>query len=225
MRSKIYQEIKKKIDPAKIYSLDEAIDFIKENKRKKFDETIETHISLSLPSSVKSFFGRVALPAGSCQKKKIVAFVTSKKAEEAKEAGADIVGGEELIEEIKTTGKTDFDEVVVEEEMMPKLVKIAKILGPKGLMPDPKKGTVTKEVALVIKKLREGQVFYRADKNNNLHLGLAKVSWNKEKIEVNIKAFLESVKKSRPSSVKGDFIRQVSICSSMGPGLKVALTD
>ena len=222
MRSKKYQKIKAKINPQKIYTLDEAIDFIKENKRKGFDETIEAHVNLRLGEG--GFSGTVSLPAGLIKNKKIAAFVTSERIKEAEAAGADIVGSDDFIEKIKETGKTDFDEAVAEPEMMSKLVKIAKILGPKGLMPNPKKGTITKDIASLIKKLKKGELFYKTDKGRNIHVALAKVSWEKEKIKENIKAFLESIRKSKPASGKGgDFVKQIVICSSMGPAIKIGL--
>ena len=222
MRSKKYQKIKAKINPQKIYTLDEAIDFIKENKRKGFDETIEAHVNLRLGEG--GFSGTVSLPAGLIKNKKIAAFVTSERIKEAEAAGADIVGSDDFIEKIKETGKTDFDEAVAEPEMMSKLVKIAKILGPKGLMPNPKKGTITKDIGLLIKKLKKGELFYKTDKGRNIHVALAKVSWEKEKIKENIKAFLESIRKSKPASGKGgDFVKQIVICSSMGPAIKIGL--
>ena len=225
MRSKKYQKIKVKIDPQKKYTLDEAIDFIKENKRKGFDETIEAHINLRQASkgiSTGGFSGTVSLPAGLIKNKKIAAFVTSKKIKEAKEAGADVAGSDDLIEKIKETGKADFDEAMAEPEMMSKLIKIAKILGPKGLMPNPKKGTITKDIGPLIKKLKKGELFYKTDKGQNIHVALAKVSWGKEKIKENIKAFLESIRKGKSSGGKeSDFIKQIVICSSMGPGIKI----
>jgi len=223
MRSKKYQKIKAKIDPQKIYTLDEAIDFIKENKRKGFDETIEAHVNLRLGEG--GFSGTVSLPAGSTKNKKIAAFVTSERIKESEAAGADVVGSDDLIEKIKETGKADFDEAVAEPEMMAKLVKIAKILGPKGLMPNPKKGTITKDIASLIKKLKKGELFYKTDKGQIIHAALAKASWDKEKIKENIKAFIESIGKGKSAGGGGgDFIKQIVICSSMGPAIKIAFS-
>jgi len=225
MRSQRYQSIKKKLEPNKVYTLDEAIDFIKENKRKGFDETMEAHVNLrQAAGSAGGFSGTVSLPAGLIKNRKVAAFVTSEKIKEAETAGADVAGSDELIEKIKETGKADFEEAVAEPEMMSKLVKIAKILGPKGLMPNPKKGTITKDIASLIKKLKKGELFYKTDKGRNIHVALAKVSWEKEKIKENIKAFLESIRKSKPASGKGgDFVKQIVICSSMGPAIKIGL--
>ena len=226
MRSKKYQQIKSKIDPNKAYSLDEAIDFIKENKRKGFDETMEAHVNLRQASgSAGGFSGTVSLPGGLVKNKKIAAFVTPEKIKEAEAAGADVVGSDDLIEKIKETGKVDFDEAIAEPEMMSKLVKIAKILGPKGLMPNPKKGTITKDIASLIKKLKKGELFYKTDKGQNIHVALAKTSWDKPQIKENIKAFLESIRKGKSAGGKGgDFIKQVVICSSMGPGIKIEIS-
>jgi len=214
-----------KIDSTKKYGLDEAIDFVKNGKKRNFDETIEVHLRLIVPSSVKSFTGKVLLPAGLAKKRKIAVFVCQKKIDEAKKAGADLVGAEDLIEKIKNTGKVDFDVAVAEPAMMPKLLKIAKILGPKGLMPNPKTATITEDITLTIKNLRKGEVYYKMDKSGNLHQAIAKVSWDKEKIIENFKAFLQSVKKSKPSGAKPNFIKRITICSSMGLGIKIESGD
>ncbi len=223
MRSKKYQEIKKKIEEDKIYSLDEAIDFIKRNARKTFDETVEVHLKLNLSSTSKSFGHLVSLPSGSYKKTRIAAFVSKELVSEAKEAGADIVGGEELIEKIKGKGEINFEKVVASPQVMSKLVKIAKILGPRGLMPDPKKGEVTEKIKEAIERIKGGEIFYKADKGGNIHLGLAKVSWEKEKIKMNVEAFLESVEKTGLKGLKESFIKQAVLSTSMGPGLKIKI--
>ncbi|MCX7779015.1 MAG: 50S ribosomal protein L1 [Patescibacteria group bacterium] len=224
-RSRKYQEIKNKIKPQKLYSLEEAIDFIKENKTAKFDESIEVHLRLSIdPNKPEQHLkGSVVLPFGLGKSKKIICFVEPEKEKEAKEAGADEVGGKELIEKIKTAKKLDFDVAVASPQMMRELAPIAKILGPKGLMPSPKQETVTEEIGRVIKEIKKGKIYFKNDEGGNLHQVIGKTSWPREKIITNFKTFLEAVKKSKPPSLKGNFIRNVVICSTMGPALKIKL--
>lgn len=223
MRSKKYQSVKEKITPAKSYSLDETIEFIKENSSSGFDQTVEIHVHLGIDpkKTEQQVRGTVILPGGAVRKKRIAAFVSPAKEKEAKEAGADLVGGKQLIEEIKTTGKCDFDVAVAEPEIMKELSLIARILGPKGLMPNPKTDTVTKEITKSISQLQKGKVSFKSDAGGNLHQAIAKVSWPKEKIKENIEAFLNVVRKSRPGGVKGNFIENVVLSSTMGPGIKI----
>lgn len=223
MRGKRYQNIRKKIDPNKLYSLDEAIDFIKKNPAAKFDESIEIHITLGIdPSKTEQQVrGSVNLPAGTLKKKRIAAFVTEAKKEEAKQAGADIVGGIDLIEKINETGKCDFDIAIAEPAMMKDLAKIAKILGPKGLMPNPKSETITTDIKKTIEELTQGKINFKSDSQGIIHQALAKVSWTQENIKKNILSFIEAVKKARPQAVKGSFIKNITISSTMGPGIKI----
>lgn len=224
-RSKKYQEIKKKIDPQKLYSLEEAIDFIKENKVAKFDESVEIHLRLKIdPNKPEQHVkGNVVLPFPLEKSKKIVCFVEPEKEKEAKEAGADYVGGKELIEKIKTTKKIDFDVAIATPAMMKDLASIAKILGPKGLMPSPKQETLTNDISRVIKEIKKGKISFKNDETGNIHQIVGKVSWDKEKIISNILTFLEAVKKARPAKVKASFIQNIVICSTMGPGIKVKI--
>lgn len=220
-RGKKYQKIKEKIEK-KEYSLEEAIDFIKENRIAKFDESIEIHIKLGIDpkKTEQQVKGNLILPYP-VKKKKIACFVELEKEKEAKEAGADLVGGKELIEKIRETKKTDFEIAIATPEMMKELAPIAKILGPKGLMPSPRYGTVTTNISKTIQEIREGKTFFQSDEGGNVHQVIGKVSWQKEKIIANIKAFLEAIKKSRPAGVKGNFIKNITLCSTMGPGLKI----
>ncbi len=220
--SRRYQEIKKKLDLKKEYSLDEAIDFIKENKAAKFDESIEIHLNLGIDpkKAEQNIRGNVILPYGEFSSKKIVAFVEPEKEKEAKDAGADIVGGKELIERIKETKKIDFDIVVATPKMMKELTQIAKILGPKGLMPSPKTGTLTENIKGAILELKKGKISFKNDEGGNIHQVVGKVSWDKEKIIANIKTFLDALRKTRPPKIKGNFIKSMTICSTMGPGIK-----
>ncbi|MFN3301639.1 MAG: 50S ribosomal protein L1 [Patescibacteria group bacterium] len=221
-RGKKYQEIKKKIEK-KEYSLEEAIDFIKKNKAAKFDESIEIHLNLRInpKKTEENIKGDVILPYGGFSQKKIAVFVEPEKEKEAKEAGADIIGGKELIEKIKETSNIDFDIAIATPKMMKELTSIAKILGPKGLMPSPKTGTLTENIKEAINEFKKGKIFFKNDEGGNLHLVVGKVSWEKEKIIANIKAFLEAVRKAKPSKVKGNFIKNFTICSTMGPALKI----
>lgn len=225
MRSKKYQSVKEKIIPTKSYSLDEAIEFIKENSLAGFDQTVEIHVHLGIDpkKTEQQVRGTVVLPGGATKKKKIAAFVSPAKEKEAKEAGADLVGGKQLIEEIKNTGKCDFDIAVAEPDIMKDLSLIARILGPKGLMPNPKTDTVTTEITRIISQLQKGKVSFKSDAGGNLHQAIAKVSWPKEKIKENVEAFLNVLIKSRPGGVKGLFIKNVVLASTMGPGIKVQL--
>ena len=225
MRGKKYQQIKSKIDKSKIYTLDEAIDFIKTNHSAKFDETIEVHLKLGINASKteQNIKGLVVLPHGGIKQKRIAAFVSPNKVEEAQEAGAAIVGGEDLIQKIKETNKCDFDIAVAEPEMMKNLAGIAKILGPKGLMPSPKTETVSTDIKKTITELSKGKVAFKNDQGGNVHLGVAKVSWEPTKIKENIKAFVDAVKKTKPSGLKGNFIKHIIVSSTMGPGLTVQL--
>ncbi len=225
MRSKKYQKAKRQINQTKIYTLDEALDFIKSNSLTKFDETIEIHVRLGIDArkTEQQVRGVVILPQGAIKKKKIAVFVTSSKIKEAKEAGADLVGGEELIEEIKTSGRCNFDVAIAEPELMRNLAQVAKILGPKGLMPNPKSGTVTTEIKKTISELQKGKITFKNDAGGNLHQAVGRVSWSKEKIKDNIEAFLTAVKKTKPAGVKGAFIKSIILASTMGPGIKVQL--
>ncbi|MBU4369715.1 50S ribosomal protein L1 [Patescibacteria group bacterium] len=225
MRSKKYQTIKEKINKDKTYTLEEAISFIKENPLTKFDETIELHIRLGINprKTEQQVRGIVSLPSGTVKKKRIAAFVSPDKEKEAKEAGADLVGGTELIEKIKTTNKCDFDLAIAEPDLMKNLTQIAKILGPRGLMPNPKTGTVTTEIKKTIKELQKGKISFKNDAGANLHQPVGKISWTQDKIKDNIEAFLDAVNKTKPGGVKKAFIQSIVLSSTMGPGIKISL--
>lgn len=224
-RSKKYQEVKNKIDPKKLYTLDEAIDFIKNNPVANFDETIELHIKLGINSTKteQTVHGSVVLPSGALKKIKIAAFVTPTKVDAAKSAGADLVGGAELIEQIKQTGKCDFDLAIAEPAMMKDLAQIAKILGPKGLMPTPKTETITTDFKKTIGELTGGKINFKSDASGIVHQALAKVSWPADKIKINVSKFFEAVKKAKPQTSKGVYIKTINLSSTMGPSLKITL--
>ena len=221
-RSKKYKDISGKLEKGKAYSIEEALEFIKENKAAKFDESVEVHIRLNVnpKKGEEQVRGAVVLPHGTGKVKKI-AVITSTKAKEAKEAGADLIGGEDLIEKIKS-GKMDFDILVATPEMMPKLAPAAKILGPKGLMPSPKTETVTEKIKETVETLKKGKVSFKNDKTSNIHQIVGKVSFGSDKLKENFDAFTEAVKKSKPDAVKGKFIAGVSVCSTMGVGIKIS---
>lgn len=222
-RGKKYQTVAEKLDRNKIYPLPEAVKFLKENKIAKFDESIEVHIKTRIDTKKgeQQIRGTVTLPHGTGKNKKI-AVITSTKEKEAKEAGADLVGGEEMLEKIKS-GKIDFDILVATPEMMPKLATVAKILGPKGLMPNPKTETVTPKIKEVVEALKKGKAAYKNDNSGNIHQVVGKLSFDEAKLVENIKTFISSVEKSKPAAFKGKLIGNITLCSTMGAGLKISL--
>lgn len=206
------------------YSIAEALELVKKNSREKFDASIDVHIKLGIDvkKSEQQVRGVIVLPAGAGKEKKIAAF-TEKQQAEAKEAGADLIGGKELVEEIKTTGKINFDLAVADPEMMKELAKIAKILGPKGLMPTPKNETVTAKIKETVLALKKGKVTFKNDDTGNIHQTIGKVSWETAKLKENFEAFTVAVRKARPAGVKGAYLKRISICSSMGKSVEVAV--
>ena len=225
MRSRRYQKLKSKIDKNKNYSLEEAIKIIKENVSSGFDETIELHLQLGINprKTEQQVSGVVNLPFGLVKKRKIIAFVEEGKEKDAEKAGADLAGGEKLIQKIQEQGSCNFDIVVAHPCLMTSLTQVAKILGPKGLMPSPKTGTIGDDVPGIIKELRKGKVAFRNDAGANLHQAVAKISWSLEKIKDNIKEYLSAVQKAKPVGAKGVFIKKVFLCSTMGPALKITI--
>lgn len=218
---KKYRTAAENIDEAKTYSIEEAVKLIRENKIAKFDESVEIHIKTSIDPKKgdQQARGTVTLPHGAGKSKKI-AVITSTMQKEAKDAGADMVGGEEMID--KFAKKIDFDILVATPEMMPKLAKVAKILGPKGLMPNPKTETVAARVADTVKALKKGKTAFKNDDTGNIHRVVGKVSFGENKLAENIKAFIEAIEKSKPATLKGKFIANISICSTMGKGIKIS---
>lgn len=225
---KKYRAVAEKLDKNKTYPIDEALKLVKGNKIAKFDESVEVHIKLDVDPKKgdQQMRGTVVLPYGTGKSKK-VAVITSTKAKEAKDAGADIIGGEELIEKIKSgkifSGKDKFDILVATPEMMPKLAPVAKILGPKGLMPSPKTETVTDKIKETVEMLKKGKISFKNDDTSNIHQVIGKISFEESKLAENFKTFIEAVRKAKPASVKGKFILSVSVCSTMGPGMKISL--
>ncbi|OQX56002.1 MAG: 50S ribosomal protein L1 [Candidatus Cloacimonas sp. 4484_209] len=220
-RSKRYNEIKAKVEK-KEYPLNEAIQFIKDNANTKFDETVEVSIRLGVDprKSDQMVRGTVFLPNGTGKKIKILVFAVGEKESEAKEAGADYVGGDELIDKI-AKGWTDFDLAISVPEMMAKVGKIGRILGPRGLMPNPKVGTVTKDIKKAINEAKKGRVEFKIDKTANLHIPIGKVSFEPEKIEENLIEVLREVIRLKPATSKGTYIKSLYLSSSMGPSVKI----
>ncbi|MEA1937447.1 MAG: 50S ribosomal protein L1 [Patescibacteria group bacterium] len=224
-RSKRYKSVKEKIDKNKIYSVNEAVEFLVENAKTKFDESVEVHLRTNIdPKQADQLIrGSVVLPYGTGKEKKIAVFAEGDKAMEAKEADADLIGGEELIEKIKQKKEIDFDVSVATPDMMRKLASIAKILGPKGLMPSPKTGTVTIDIKKTVEQLKKGKINFKNDDSGNVHQLVGKVSFGKDKLKENITAHIQAIKDAKPSGAKGDFIKNIVVTSTMGVGIKVGL--
>jgi large subunit ribosomal protein L1 len=221
-RGKKYRAIADKIDKNNIYSIEEAVKLMKENKIAKFDEAVEIHIKTNVDTKKgdQQIRGTVILPHGTGKSKR-VAVITSTSGKEAKDAGADIVGGEELIE--KFSKKIDFDVLVATPEMMPKLAKVAKILGPKGLMPNPKTETVTTKIKETVEALKKGKAAFKNDDTANIHQSVGKISFEDNKLAENIKAFIEAIEKNKPATFKGKLIASITVCSTMGRGIRIKM--
>lgn len=223
---KKYRAVEEKIDRDKIYELREALTIVKEMKIAKFDESIEIHVKTNADpkKNEQQIRGIVDLPYGTGKSKRI-AVITTTHAKDAKDAGADIVEGEEMIEKIKSgkifEGGKGFDILVATPEMMPKLAPVARILGPKGLMPNPKTETVTTKIKETVEALKKGKAAYKNDDSGNIHQVVGKVSFSDEKLIENIQAFMNSLEKNKPSGIKGRLISNVSICSTMGLGIRI----
>jgi len=207
------------LDTAKTYSFADAIEALRPFCSKKFDETCEISVRLNVDVAKENIRGMLSLPNGTGKKVRVAVF-TNDKADEAKKAGADVIGGEDLIEKV-AAGNIDFDRVIATPEMMPKMSKVARVLGPKGLMPNPKLGTVTNDVAAAIASAKAGQIEYRTDKSGIIHAGLGKMSFATEKLVENANALIEQLKKVKPASVKGQYIVGIAVSTTQGPGLHV----
>ncbi len=223
-RGKKYLDKVKTIEKGKLYDAKEAIALVKKNASSKFDETIEMHIRTGCDSKYaeQQIRGSVVLPAGTGKKVKILVFAKDAKADEAKAAGADYVGADEFVTKIQSEGWLDFDSVVATPDMMGVVGKLAKILGPKGLMPNPKTGTVTVDVTKIIGELKAGKVEYRLDKQNLIHCPLGKASFAEDKLEENFDTLMNAIVKARPASLKGTFLKSITLSSTMGPGVRLS---
>lgn len=220
---KKYVEAAKLIDKLKVYEAEEAVALVKKSASAKFDETVELHIRTGCDSrhADQQIRGAVVLPAGTGKKVRVLVFAKGAKADEATAAGADFVGGEELIPKIQKEGWLDFDVVVATPDMMSVVGRLGKVLGPKGLMPNPKAGTVTMDVTKAIADIKAGKVEYRLDKANIIHVTLGKASFTEEQLMENFNALMGAIEKAKPSSVKGQYLKSISIATTMGPGVKI----
>ena len=220
---KKYTESIKLIEKSKLYDSDEALALAVKTATAKFDETVEAHIKLGVDSrhADQQVRGAIVLPHGTGKTKKVLVFAKGEKAKEAEAAGADFVGAEDMLAKIQGENWFDFDVIVATPDMMGVVGRLGKVLGPKGLMPNPKSGTVTFDVAKAIEEIKAGKVEYRLDKTNIMHVPVGKVSFGKEKLADNFYALIEAVIKAKPAAAKGQYIKSVTFASTMGPGVKV----
>ena len=222
-RGKNYTDTVKSYDKANLYDTAEAFEIAVKNAKAKFDETVEVHIKLGVDGrhADQQVRGAIVLPHGTGKTNKVLVFAKGPKAAEAEAAGADYVGAEELAQKIQTENWFDFDVVVATPDMMGVVGRLGKILGPKGLMPNPKSGTVTMDVTKALEEIKAGKVEYRLDKTNIVHTGIGKVSFGTEKLVDNFNALLDAVVKAKPAAAKGQYLKSVTIATTMGPGVKV----
>ncbi|MDR2412373.1 MAG: 50S ribosomal protein L1 [Holosporales bacterium] len=221
MGGKRYRKIAEKVKSSGVYSLAEAVSFLKNNTLCKFDETIEVAINLNVDprNAEQNIRGMVSMPAGTGKIIRVAVFAKGNAADEAIAAGADFVGAEDLMEKI-TSNSIEFEVCIATPDMMGIVGRLGKILGPRGLMPNPKLGTVTQDIATAVKNAKGGQVEFRTEKAGIVHAGLCKMSFSSEKIEESVKAFVGAVVRARPAGIKGNYIKKVSLSMTMGPGLK-----
>ena len=219
--SKRYAESAKLVDKTKEYEIKEALEIIEKMPKPKFDETVELHVKLGVDSkhADQQVRGTVVLPNGTGKTQKVLVFAKGPKADEAKKAGADFVGAEELIPKIQNENWFDYDVVVATPDMMGVVGRLGKVLGPKGLMPNPKSGTVTMDVTKAINEIKSGKVEYRLDKTNIIHLGFGKVSFGADKLLENYETVINAIIKAKPAAAKGQYIRSVAIATTMGPSI------
>lgn len=222
-RGKKYLDKAKLVDRTVLYDTVEAVDLVQKTSGAKFDETIEAHIRLGVDSrhADQQVRGAVVLPHGTGKKVRVLVFAKGDKVAEAEAAGADFVGGDELIPRIQNDGWLDFDVVVATPDMMAVVGRLGRVLGPKGLMPNPKAGTVTMDVTKAVKDIKAGKIEYRLDKTNIIHVPVGKTSFGSEKLLENFQTLMSAVIKAKPSAAKGQYLKSVSISSTMGPGIKV----
>lgn len=222
-RGKKYLESEKLVDSAKQYESAEAMELVVQTAKAKFDETVEVHVKLGVDSrhADQQVRGAVVLPHGTGKTTRVLVFAKGDKADEAKAAGADFVGAEDLIPKIQNENWFEFDVVVATPDMMGVVGRLGRVLGPKGLMPNPKAGTVTMDVAKAISEIKAGKIEYRLDKTNIIHCPMGKVSFGKEKLSDNFDTLIGAIVKARPSAAKGQYIKSCVVASTMGPGIKV----
>ena len=219
-------ELAKLVDRATLYDPSDAVKLVIETGKAKFDETVELHVRLGVDSrhADQQVRGAVVLPHGTGRTKRVLVLAKGPKADEAKEAGAEFVGDDDMIDKIQKENWFDFDVIIATPDMMGKLGRLGKVLGPKGLMPNPKAGTVTMDVTKAVNEVKAGKIEYRLDKSNIIHCPVGKVSFGAEKIEENVKALMEAIIKAKPAAAKGQYIKSCSLASTMGPGIKVNAT-
>ena len=222
-RGKLYQESEKLIDKTKNYNAKEAIEVLTKMPKRKFDETIELHVKLGVDSKQadQQVRGTVVLPNGTGKTQKVLVFAKGDKAKEAEAAGADFVGAEELVPKIEKENWFDYDVIVATPDMMGVIGRLGKVLGPKGLMTNPKSGTVTMDVTKAINEIKSGKVEYRLDKSNIIHLGFGKVSFGADKLFENYETVMDAIIKAKPAAAKGQYVKSIAISTTMGPGIYV----
>lgn len=222
-KGKRYAEARKLVDRANLYDVEEAVSLVKKSATAKFDETVEAHIRLGVDGrhADQQVRGAVVLPHGTGKKVRVLVFAKGDKVAEAEAAGADYVGGEELIPRIQKEGWLDFDVVVATPDMMGIVGRLGRILGPKGLMPNPKAGTVTMDVTKAVNDIKAGKIEYRLDKTNIIHVPIGKVSFTEDQLADNFHTLIGAIIKARPAAAKGQYLRSVVITSTMGPGIKL----
>ncbi len=222
-RGKRYTEAAKQVDRAMVYEPADAIELVKKTAVAKFDETVEVHIRTGCDGrhAEQQIRGAVVLPNGTGKTVKVLVFAKGDKLNEAEAAGADYVGGEELIPRIQKDGWLDFDVVVATPDMMGVVGRLGKVLGPKGLMPNPKAGTVTMDVTKAINDIKAGKIEYRLDRSNIIHVPVGKASFESEKLQENFSALMDAIVKARPSALKGQYLKSITLTSTMGPGVRV----
>ena len=226
-KGKKYLEALNKVDKTKVYSLDEAVKLVKETNVSKFDGSVEIAMRLNLDTrkSDQQLRGAIVLPNGTGKEKKVLVIAKGDNAKAAKEAGADYVGDTDMLEKIEKENWLDFDVMIATPDMMPLLGKLGKVLGPKGLMPNPKTGTVTTDVKKAVSDVKKGRVEYKTDSYGNVHALVGKVSFTEEALMENIKAFVAVILKSKPSVVKGVYVKNVALSTTMGPGIKLDINS
>ncbi|MBQ3596463.1 MAG: 50S ribosomal protein L1 [Clostridia bacterium] len=220
---KKYIDSAKAIESAKLYEVDEAISLVLDSAKAKFDETVELHVRLGVDpkQADQQVRGVIVLPNGTGKDVKVLVLAKGEKADEAKAAGADFVGAEEMVQKIQTENWFDYDVIITTPDMMGLVGRIGKILGPKGLMPNPKSGTVTMDVAKAIKETKAGKVEYRLDKTAIIHCAIGKKSFGNQKLKENYEALMEAIIKAKPAAAKGQYVKSVALASTMGPGVKI----
>ena len=222
-RGKKYQEAAKLVDRAELYDVDKAFELVTKTATAKFDETVEAHFKMGLDGrhADQQIRGAIVLPNGTGKTKKVLVFAKGEKVHEAEAAGADFVGAEDMAERIQKENWFDFDTVVATPDMMGVVGRLGKILGPKGLMPNPKSGTVTMDLTKALHEIKAGKVEYRLDKQNIVHTQIGKVSFGPEKLQQNFQALVEAIIKAKPAAAKGQYIKSATVATTMGPGIKI----